>query len=88
MGLSHLHYQFWNQGDLEKRKGLPVSFLCDRDKADVPKNQIVFIKSILSPNYEILIEIFPGLSHFKVNLEDNINNWVKIMEEEKEKQIN
>ena len=79
--------EFWNQGDLEKRKGLPVSFLCDRDKADVPKNQIVFIKSILSPNYEILIEIFPGLSHFKVNLEDNINNWVKIMEE-KEKQIN
>jgi hypothetical protein len=22
--------EFWNQGDLEKKEGLPVSFLCDR----------------------------------------------------------
>ena len=26
--------EFWRQGDLEKEKGLPISFLCDRDKID------------------------------------------------------
>jgi len=78
--------EFWTQGDLEKKKGIPVSFLCDRDKAEVPKNQVVFLKSILVPDYEILIDMFPTLSHFKVNLEDNVNKWMLIAEEEREKQ--
>lgn len=30
--------EFWNQGDKEKQQNLlPVSFLCDRDDADLPK---------------------------------------------------
>jgi hypothetical protein len=80
--------EFWCQGDNERKKGLPISFLCDREKAEVPKNQIVFIKSILVPNYDILIDMFPSLNHFKTNLENNVNNWARIAEEEREKRTN
>ena len=76
--------EFWNQGDLEKKLNIPVSFLCDRDNADVPRNQIAFIKSILCPNFDVLIELFPSLIHFKFNLENNVTSWQNIMEKEKE----
>lgn len=35
--------EFWNQGDEEKRMNLPVSFLCNREEANVPKSQIGFM---------------------------------------------
>ena len=38
-----LNEEFWNQGDLEKKQGLPVSSFCDRDTVDVPKSQIGFL---------------------------------------------
>ena len=76
--------EFWNQGDLEKKLGVPVSFLCDRNTAEVPRNQVVFIKSILCPNFDVLIELFPSLIHFKANLENNVSSWINILENEKE----
>ncbi len=33
-----LNEEFWNQGDLEKKQGLPVSSFCDRDTVDLPKS--------------------------------------------------
>ena len=35
--------EFWNQGDLEKKQGLPVSSFCDRDTVDLPKAQMGFL---------------------------------------------
>ena len=34
-----LSEEFWRQGDLEKEKNLPVSFLCDREKVNIPQSQ-------------------------------------------------
>jgi hypothetical protein len=76
--------EFWTQGDNEREKGLPISFLCDRNTSDVPKNQVVFIKSIIIPNFEVLIDMFPEVSHFKENIENNINCWMKIYEDDKQ----
>lgn len=78
--------EFWNQGDLEKEKNMPISFLCDRNTSDVPKNQVVFIKSIIIPHYEVLVDMFPEMSYLKDNIENNLNCWMKLYEENLNKQ--
>ena len=44
--------EFFNQGDMEKERGIPVSIYCDRDTTDIPKSQAGFIKNICMPLYE------------------------------------
>jgi hypothetical protein len=74
--------EFWNQGDTEKSMNLPISFLCDRDTADVPKSQIGFIKGIICPSFEILLDILPDLTHTMDCINDNLNNWSKMTMED------
>ncbi|OMJ67100.1 hypothetical protein SteCoe_35823 [Stentor coeruleus] len=45
--------EFFNQGDLEKKLGLPVSMYCDRNNTDIPKSQVGFLRNICIPLYEI-----------------------------------
>lgn len=73
--------EFWSQGDCEKEKGLPISFLCDRTNADIPKSQIGFIMSIIVPSFEILIDLFPSLSFLMTNIRANIDEWTIRKEE-------
>lgn len=44
--------EFFNQGDMEKERNLPVSIYCDRETTDIPKSQAGFIKNICLPLYE------------------------------------
>eukprot|EP00494_Astrolonche_serrata_P015487 UN15638 len=44
--------EFWRQGDTEKKKKLPVSALCDREKTSVASSQVAFIKFIVCPWFE------------------------------------
>ncbi len=37
-------------GDRERSLGLPVSLMCDRNKASVPKNQRAFIEFVVKPS--------------------------------------
>jgi len=47
---SHMiNEEFFNQGDMEAQKGLPVSFLCDRHTTKVNKSQVGFLKFMISP---------------------------------------
>jgi hypothetical protein len=46
--------EFFEQGDLEKSLGLPVSMYCDRDTTDVCKSQTGFIKNIVFPLFTSL----------------------------------
>lgn len=40
--------EFYQQGDDEKSRGLPVSFLCDRVRdADLPKSQQGFLRFVV-----------------------------------------
>jgi hypothetical protein len=41
--------EFYTQGDLEKKLGLPVSMYCDRETTDISKSQAGFIKNIVLP---------------------------------------
>ena len=75
--------ELWQQGDQEKAFGLSVSFLCDRISADVPKSQIGFIRGIITPTFDVLVELLPALSYLKEVIEDNLDEWSKIIEMKK-----
>ena len=77
--------EFWSQGDLEVTLKLPVSFLCDRVTADVPKSQIGFITSIIIPSFDILVDLLPSLKYFNENVRQNVEEWRQIVELENEK---
>lgn len=44
--------EFFNQGDLEKEKGVPVSPLFDRDSVVVSSSQVGFLKVLVKPLFE------------------------------------
>jgi hypothetical protein len=71
--------EFWEQGDLEKKEGLPISFNCDRSTANVPKGQIGFLNGIIIPTFQLLTHIFPKVEFFVENAKDNLENWVKML---------
>jgi hypothetical protein len=48
-----LSEEFWRQGDLEKKKNLPVSFLCDRDQINIPQSQKDLLMDLLSRHLRI-----------------------------------
>jgi hypothetical protein len=74
--------EFWNQGDTEKKANLPISMFCDRTTAEIPKSQIGFIKAIIIPSFDILVDLFPPLVYLKAQVETNLQGWAEIIEEE------
>ena len=75
--------EFWIQGDKEKNMGIPVSFLCDRDKIDVPASQVNFLRGFIISSFDSLIEIFPNLKFTMDNAKNNINEWQKLLLEKR-----
>ena len=73
--------EFWIQGDMEKSKGLPVSFLCDRDKIDVPASQVGFLKGFIVNTFDCLANIFPKLNYTMENAANNIKQWQNLLDQ-------
>jgi hypothetical protein len=71
--------EFWEQGDLERKEGLPISFNCDRTTANVPKGQIGFLNSIIMPSFQLLTMIFPKVDFFVENAKNNLEKWIKLI---------
>jgi len=67
--------EFFAQGDEEKRLGIPVQFLNDRDKLNRPNSQIGFIEFMIAPFYAAQIRLWPDLKSLGDNLGINIGNW-------------
>uniref|UniRef100_M4AEC3 High affinity cGMP-specific 3',5'-cyclic phosphodiesterase 9A n=1 Tax=Xiphophorus maculatus TaxID=8083 RepID=M4AEC3_XIPMA len=59
--LDCLLQEFFNQSDVEKLEGLPVSPFMDRDKVTKPSSQIGFIRFVLLPLFMELANLFPCL---------------------------
>ena len=76
-----LSEEFWNQGDEEKSRGIPISFLCDRTKVDIPSSQVGFIKGFIVPTYDYLVIMFPSLKYTLDNAHNNIKEWQKLVEQ-------
>lgn len=78
--------EFHAQGDNEKNLQIPISFLCDRNEANVPKSQIGFINFIIIPTFELIVQLAPSLDFLMVNVKENLSEWEKRLEEnEKQK---
>ena len=72
--------EFWMQGDKEKAKGLPISFMCDRNKIDVPASQVGFLRGFILSSFDCLVAMFPKLKYNIENAENNIKNWKKMQD--------
>ena len=46
-----LFVEYFDQGDIERKKGVPISYLMDRTTVNVAKCQIGFLDVIISPAY-------------------------------------
>ena len=80
-----LSEEFWLQGDKEKSLGISISFLCDRNKVNIPKNQVNFLNGIILPTFDILTQLFPGLNFTTENVMNNLNEWQKLVDENRKK---
>ena len=75
-----LSEEFWRQGDLEKKKNLPVSFLCDRDQINIPQSQKGFINGFIIPTFDYLVSVFPSLKFTLDNANNNLKEWQKLLD--------
>ena len=73
--------EFWQQGDKEKSKGLPISFMCDRNNIDVPGSQVGFLRGFIVSSFDCLVTMFPNLKFTIDNAEENIKGWKKLQDE-------
>uniref|UniRef100_A0A668V6P3 PDEase domain-containing protein n=1 Tax=Oreochromis aureus TaxID=47969 RepID=A0A668V6P3_OREAU len=64
--LDCLLQEFFNQSDVEKLEGLPVTPFMDRDKVTKPSSQTGFIRFVLLPLFIELANLFPCLEVFKL----------------------
>jgi hypothetical protein len=76
--------EFFNQGDLEKIKGLPVSLLCDRATTSISKSQIGFINFVVLPTFDALTQIMPEIHEYTNKIKQNLKKYEeKAKDEEK-----
>jgi len=73
--------EFLNQGDNEKKLGLPVSFLCDRNTSNIPASQVGFISGIVLPTFLLVICLIPKVSHYVELIEIAKEEWEKLKEQ-------
>ena len=71
--------EFWAQGDVEKKLGLPLSMNCDRDTVVTDKCQWGFITFMLDSLFQLFRKFFPELgSWYYTNLKNNQARWKAI----------
>ena len=67
--------EFWNQGDLERKRGLQVGPGRDRATANVPLGQHFFIKVLVSPLYQKWAEVVPEARICLHYMQENLRHW-------------
>ena len=83
-----LSEEFWRQGDEEKEKGFCINFLFERSNTDIPRNQVGFIKGIIIPSFEILVEFLPELSYYWEQVNTNLEKWSELAEKNQKEREN
>jgi hypothetical protein len=79
--------EFFRQGDMERRLGLPISFNCDRNTVLLSQSQLGFIDAIVNPLFSVINEYFPGLNFTLKNLEANEKYFRGLKEKDERKKI-
>jgi hypothetical protein len=78
-------YEFFEQGDLEKKANLPVSLLCDRDTTHINKSQIGFINFVVAPLFDVLFNFIPEINTYCDNIKVNLKRYENLIKEEERK---
>jgi cAMP-specific phosphodiesterase 4 len=74
--------EFFLQGDEEKRLGLPVGMLNDREKVNRPGSQHGFINFIVSPLVVVAVRVFQPLQPCLQQLAENIEQWKRLWQQD------
>mmetsp|Transcript_56820 Transcript_56820/g.173008 ORF Transcript_56820/g.173008 Transcript_56820/m.173008 type:complete len:834 (-) Transcript_56820:172-2673(-) len=74
--------ELFDQGDEEKRLGIPVGMLHDREKVNKPGSQHGFINFLVSPLVFATVRIFPPLLPLAQEMATNLRQWRDIWVEE------
>merc|ERR1712139_558014 len=72
---SHVVDEFFAQGDEEKRLGIPVGMLNDRDKVNRPGSQHGFIMFLVAPLVANAVKLFPVLQELHGQMASNLEVW-------------
>ncbi|XP_032879374.1 high affinity cGMP-specific 3',5'-cyclic phosphodiesterase 9A-like [Amblyraja radiata] len=84
--LDCLLQEFFNQSDMEKLEGLPVTPFMDRDKVTKPSSQTGFIRFVLLPLFIELANLFPNLEHHIIDPVHKALDYYTEMEKALEKE--
>jgi len=74
--------EYFAQGDIEKKEGMPVQMLNDRDKVNRPNSQLGFIEFLILPFVELMVNTFPQLDSMATFLGENMGRWSDTWKEE------
>jgi hypothetical protein len=67
--------EFYNQGDRERKLGLPITPGFDRSKAAVEISQMKFIEFVVAPLYETVVQIVPEAQECLDHINKNHAHW-------------
>lgn len=67
--------EFFLQGDAEKRLGVPVQALNDREKVNRPFSQVGFIEFLVSPLVFAVIRVLPPTEGLAEQMIQNVRQW-------------
>jgi hypothetical protein len=81
-----VYEEFFRQGELEKKLGLSVSLLCDRDTTNVNKAMIGFINFIVMPTIDLLVNCIPEVVQYSINIKNILKKHEKGYKEDMEKE--
>merc|ERR1711862_162664 len=70
--------EFFAQGDEEKRLGIPVGMLNDRDKVNRMGSEHGFINFLVAPLIYPTVGVFPGLTLMAETMCDDMEEWKKL----------
>merc|ERR1719359_1226492 len=70
--------EFFLQGDAEKRLGVPVQTLNDREKVNRPFSQVGFIEFLVSPLIFVVIKVLPPMDQNAEQMIQNVKTWHQI----------
>lgn len=74
--------EFCAQGDREKKEGLEVSPMCDRDTLNLCNMQMGFIEFVVSPLILSVVKMFPLLHSIGSTMKNNMNEWAEMRRQE------
>jgi hypothetical protein len=80
--------EYFEQGDRERKLGMPISMFMDRFTTNIAKNQLGFIDFVVTPLYEAVALAIPPANYQLENLQRNRSYWeerVDMMQESLEK---